>query len=158
LATIEIGCVDTAGEVGVVRELLLEYAGSLDFDLGFQGFEEELATLPGAYARPWGRLLLARYDGRAAGCAGLRKFSETICEGKRLYVRPAFRGFGIGRRLLEAVIGEARAIGYAAIRGDTVASLHVARALYASLGFHEIEPYRYNPLEGAIFLELALKP
>ena len=137
--------------------LFLEYADSLGFDLSFQNFEEELANLPGDYAPPTGCLLLADYNGQPAGCVALRKISNDICEGKRLYVRPQFRGFKIGRKLMETLIAEAKHIGYKHIRGDTLPSMKEARKLYASLGFREIEPYRYNPIEGAIFLELKLE-
>ena len=138
------------------RRLFTEYADSLGFDLSFQNFEEELANLPGNYAPPEGCLLLAEYNGRPAGCFALRKLSDSICEGKRLYVRPEFRGLKIGRKLVEAVIVEARKIGYSSIRVDTAPSMQIAQALYASLGFKEIEPYRYNPVEGAKFIELKL--
>lgn len=138
------------------RTLLEEYADSLDVDLGFQNFEEELANLPGRYAQPDGCILLARYNGEIAGCAALRKLSGDICEGKRLYVKPRFRGLDIGRKLVEALIAEARKIGYSRMRGDTLASMKTAQALYASLGFKQIEPYCYNPTEGAVFIELKL--
>lgn len=153
---LKISPVETGEDVELARELLEEYADSLGIDLSFQNFEEELANLPGCYARPEGCILLARYNEEIAGCVALRKLSDCICEGKRLYVKPRFRGLKIGRKLVEAIIEEARKIGYTRMRGDTLASMKVARALYASLGFKQIEPYCYNPIEGAIFIELVL--
>ena len=146
----------TDKDLEIVRALLVEYVDSLGFDLVFQNFEEELRNLPGEYAAPEGCLLLAKYQGQPAGCVALRKLSDSICEGKRLYVRPQFRGLKIGRKLVEAIIAEARRIGYSSIRGDTVPSMQIAQALYASLGFKEIEPYCRNPVEGAKFIELKL--
>jgi len=139
-----------------VRELFGEYADTLDFGLDFQDFEEELANLPGDYVQPKGCLLLATYKGQSVGCVGLRKLSEGVCEMKRLYVREQFRGLGIGRALAEAVIEEARKIGYNYMRLDTVPSMEVARKLYVSLGFKQTSPYRYNPIEDAVFMELTL--
>jgi putative acetyltransferase len=153
---VDIFQAETDEDMKIFRALLEEYADSLDVDLSFQNFEEELANLPGRYARPDGCILLARYNGEIAGCAALRKLIGDICEGKRLYVKPQFRGLNIGRKLVEALIGEARKIGYTRMRGDTLASMKVAQALYASLGFKHIEPYCYNPTEGAVFIELEL--
>jgi GNAT superfamily N-acetyltransferase len=136
-------------EVGLVAELFCEYAELLGIDLSFQGFEDELAGLPGAYATPGGRLLLALDGAVAAGCVGLRPLEPGICEMKRLYVRPPHRGTGLGRTLALAVIGEARAIGYERMRLDTLPSMGAAHDLYRSLGFAEIEPYAVNPVPGA---------
>lgn len=138
------------------RALFLEYASSLRFDLSFQGFQEEIERFPGDYSPPEGRVLVA-YDGvDVAGCVGLRNQGGKICEMKRLYVRPAFRGKGIGRGLASTVIEEARKAGYDRIRLDTVPSMKEAIGLYRSLGFRTVEPYRYNPIPGAVFMELEL--
>ncbi len=138
------------------RDLFVEYAENLGVDLCFQGFQEELDGLPGAYAPPDGRLLLAIDGDRAAGCVAIRKLGDGTCEMKRLYVKSAYRGQGLGRRLAEAVIAEARAIGYRKMRLDSLTSLEEAAGLYRSLGFVEIPPYRYNPLPDAVFMELSL--
>jgi len=139
-------------DVDEVRTLFREYATSLPFALDFQDFDRELADLPGAYAPPRGALLLARGE----GCVGLRPIDDTTCEMKRLYVRPSARGTGLGRRLAEAVVAEARRLGYAHMRLDTVPEMAAAQSLYERLGFREIPPYRPNPILGARFLELQL--
>ena len=141
-----------------VRRLFAEYAEGLGIDLAFQGFEAELAGLPGAYAPPGGRLLIARVQGMVAGCVGVRPLEPGICEMKRLYVRSEARGFGVGRRLAEAAIGEARAAGYRSMRLDTLETMGAAQALYRALGFGPIPPYRHNPVAGTAFLSLDLQP
>lgn len=139
------------------RELFLEYAQSLGFSLCFQSFDQELAGLPGDYAPPDGRLLLAEFEGQLAGCVALHKLDGNICEMKRLYLRPHFRGKGLGRALAETIIAEARAIGYERMRLDTVEPIMKdAVAMYCRLGFKEIAPYRTNPIQGAMYMELEL--
>lgn len=140
-----------------VRAIFLEYGSSLGFSLCFQSFDEELKTLPGAYGPPGGKLLLARHGGHAAGCIALRKLDAGICEMKRLYVRPAARGIGLGRLLVERLISEARALGYERMRLDTIESaMRDAVALYRRVGFKEIAPYSNVPLESALWMELVL--
>ena len=128
----------TGKNLDLAKMLFREYAASLSFDLDFQDFEEELANLPNGYAWPEGCLLIATYPRQAAGCVALRKVSASVCEMKRLYVRPQFRGLGIGKALAEAIIEQARRVGYACMRLDTVPSMKAARALYVSLGFEVI--------------------
>jgi putative acetyltransferase len=147
----------TPADIGEVRALFEEYGASLGFSLCFQGFDAELAELPGAYAPPRGRLLLARVDGALAGCVALRPLDEGTCEMKRLFVRPTFVSRGLGRRLASAIVVEGRAAGYDAMRLDTVPAMGAALALYASLGFADIPAYRENPIEGARYLELRLR-
>jgi GNAT superfamily N-acetyltransferase len=142
--------------VDEVRRLFTEYQASLGVDLSFQDFESELATLPGQHAPPQGRLLLARSDGMVAGCAALRPLPERACEMKRLFVRPAFRASGLGRLLAERIIIDARTIGYRRMCLDTLPSMGRAQQLYESLGFRDIEAYRFNPVSGTRYLGLDL--
>jgi len=148
---------ESPAQIAQARELFLEYADSLGFSLCFQSFDRELAGLPGDYAPPDGRLLIAEYRGQLAGCVALHKLEPEICEMKRLYLRPQLRGRGVGRALAEAVIAEARAIGYRKMRLDTVEpAMPNAVAMYRRLGFVEIDPYRANPIAGALYMELGL--
>jgi putative acetyltransferase len=146
----------TSAEVAQARTLFMEYAEALGIDLCFQNFERELAALPGAYAPPDGRLLLATVETDVAGCVALRKINDGDCEMKRLYVRPAFRGQRVGLELAHAIIREARTIGYRRMLLDTLPIMKDAIRLYRALGFREIEPYYQNPVEGALFMELEL--
>ena len=144
-------------QIDQVRELFLEYEQSLGVKLCFQNFEQELAGLPGHYAPPDGRLLLAEYEGELAGCVALRKWEAGICEMKRLYLRPSFRGKGLGRTIAEKIIAEARNIGYQCMRLDTIEPvMKDAVEMYRKLGFREIAPYRSNPIAGAMYMELQL--
>jgi putative acetyltransferase len=148
---------ESPAQIAQVRELFLEYANSLGFSLCFQSFDQELAGLPGDYAPPDGRLLLAEYEGKLAGCVALHKIAADICEMKRLYLRPAFRGKGLGRILAERILRDAREIGYQRLRLDTVEPIMKdAVAMYRRLGFKEIAPYRDNPMAGTLYMELDL--
>jgi ribosomal protein S18 acetylase RimI-like enzyme len=146
-----------AGDLRLVKELFREYADSLEFDLGFQGFESELETLPGSYSAPDGCILLAEAEGAVAGCIALRPLGPLICEMKRLYIRPAFQGRGLGRELTRALLQQAGRLGYERIRLDTVPSMKAAISMYRSMGFYEIPPYRENPVPGASYLEKKLE-
>ncbi|MGC1647962.1 MAG: GNAT family N-acetyltransferase [Candidatus Sulfotelmatobacter sp.] len=144
-------------QIAKARELFLEYAQSLGFSLCFQNFDKELAELPGDYAPPEGRLLLAEYEGQLAGCVALHKLDDAICEMKRLYLRSQFRGKGLGRLLADRIIAEARQIGYQRMRLDTIEPvMKDAVAMYRKIGFREIAAYRSNPIAGAMYMELQL--
>ena len=144
-------------EIQQARGLFEEYAAGVGISLCFQNFDQELKNLPGDYAPPDGRLLLARENDELAGCIAMRKLEPGVCEMKRLFVRPAFRGRGLGRILVHSIINEARNLGYTHMRLDTLPGrMETAIALYQSLGFVEIAPYCENPVEGAKFMELDL--
>jgi putative acetyltransferase len=153
----DIRIASSGEEIEIVRRLFREYQVSLGIDLCFQNFERELAELPGKYAAPEGRLYLAFEGIDVAGCAGLRKFEEGICELKRLYVPPSHRGRGIGRLVAIQAITDAREIGYDRMRLDTLPSMQPAQRLYRELGFEPIAPYTENPIQGALFMELKLR-
>lgn len=155
--SVEILPATSPEQIAQCRELFLEYAASLGFSLRFQGFDDELKNLPGAYAPPAGRLLLALCEGGAAGCVALRRLEGGVCEMKRLYVRPAYRGKRVGGLLVDRIIQEARVAGYQRMRLDTItSSMQDAIALYRRRGFREIPAYRENPIAGALYLELML--
>jgi GNAT superfamily N-acetyltransferase len=144
-------------DLPVVRGLIEEYVRGLGVDLSFQEIDAELADLVARYGPPRGRILLADVSGEPAGCVALRALDTGTCEMKRLYVRPDFRGTGLGRRLALAVIETARLLGYERMRIDTLPQMQAARKLYAELGFRPIEPYRFNPVPGTAFMELELR-
>jgi putative acetyltransferase len=158
--TIELVTPTTPALVDATRGIFREYAASLNVDLCFQDFERELAQLPGDYAMPQGALLLALVDGEVAGCGALRPLPDAdypnACEMKRLYVRPAFRRFGLGRQLTQALMDRALQAGYSTLLLDTLDDMEAARGLYASLGFEEIPPYYFNPIAGAHYLKATL--
>ena len=147
----------SAQDMAIAAQLFREYADSLELDLAFQNFDDELAQLPGDYAAPRGALLLAYVDGALAGCCALRPLDNAdipnAAEMKRLYVRRAFRGFGLGRQLAETILDAARQAGYASVLLDTLDDMEAARNLYADLGFQSIEPYYHNPIPGAHYLK-----
>lgn len=144
-------------EIRISRELFLEYAHSLNFDLCFQDFDKELESLPGKYALPSGRLTLCYVDGIPAGCIALRNIDDDTCEMKRLYVKPDFRGLKLGMKLSQHLLKEAKKIGYKKMRLDTIAStMKHAFNLYEQMGFYEIEPYNYNPQPGVVYMEIEL--
>ena len=156
--------IETAGTpeaLAATREIFREYAGTLGVDLCFQGFEQELAGLPGDYAGPAGSLRLAFVDGALAGCGAIRPLPDVdypdACEMKRLYVRRAFRRFGLGRVLAQRLIDDATQTGYSTLLLDTLDDMEAARELYASLGFEEVPPYYFNPVPGAHYLKLDLR-
>lgn len=152
--------IPTPEEMDAVRQIFQEYADSLNIDLEFQGFETEIAELPGEYAEPRGQILLAQVDGVIAGCCALRPLDDcdypNAAEMKRLYVRQTFRGFGLGRQLAEAMLDAARQAGYDYVLLDTLDDMEAARVLYVDLGFESIEPYYHNPLPGAHYLKVDL--
>ncbi len=155
--SLSISQAESAAQISQARELFLEYAKSLGFSLCFQNFDKELAGLPGDYVPPEGRLLLAEFEGQLAACVALHRLETGICEMKRLYLRPQFRGKGLGRALAERIITEARQIGYQRMRLDTVEPvMKDAVAMYRKFGFKEIAPYRPNPIAGAMYMELKL--
>ena len=160
ISSIRFASPRTPEEFESLRSVFLEYAASLEIDLCFQGFEAELAALPGEYATPRGALLLALVDNQLAGCCALRPLDAVdypnACEMKRLYVRPGFRGQGLGRQLTEAILDSARQAGYSCVLLDTLDEMESARALYQDLGFKEIPPYYHSPIKGAHYLRVHL--
>lgn len=158
--SIQLVVPDSAALFDATREIFREYAASLDVDLCFQGFDAELATLPGDYAEPTGLLLLGFVDGDLAACGAYRRLDDTdyanACEMKRLFVRRAFRRFGIGRLLAQSLMDRAALAGHSTMLLDTLDEMEAARGLYASLGFSEVPPYYFNPLPGAHYLKANL--
>ena len=156
-ALLQVDAVAAACDIETARALFRDYERGLGVDLCFQNFEAELAALPGEYAPPGGWLALARVGDHVAGCVALRRIDAVTCEMKRLFLRPEFRGHGRGRKLANECIATARRLGYARMRLDTLPSMTAAIALYRSLGFQPIAPYRPNPIAGALYLELDLQ-
>ncbi len=154
---VEIVQANTNKLIAEAKELFQEYAASLGFDLCFQNFDMELDSFPAQYSPPTGGLFLALSVIQPIGCVGIRFLEKGICEMKRLYVKPTFRGNNAGTKLSKAAINAGKTLGYERMRLDTLSSMEIANRLYKSLGFVEIEPYRNNPIEGAIYLELNLK-
>ncbi|HAA03413.1 MAG TPA: N-acetyltransferase [Syntrophobacteraceae bacterium] len=152
----EIRWAKIPGDLMAVKDLFQEYADSLSFELDFQDFSEELATLPGKYAPPLGSILVAKENGETVGCVAVRPLGDGICEMKRLFVQPAHRGRNLGRELALAIVEEAKRLGYKVMRLDTVVEMKEASALYRALGFQPIDAYCYNPLPGAMYFELKL--
>ena len=156
---VELTPAASADDFAIARTLFREYAATLPFALDFQGFEEELAALPGEYAEPRGTIVLARIGGAVAGCVALRPIgdaAERACEMKRMWVRPSFQGRGLGRKLGVRILDDARRRGYRVMRLDTIDTMAPAIALYEDLGFRRIPPYRYNPIAGALYFEAEL--
>jgi len=154
MSVVEIVMARSADDYALAKALFLEYAGDIGLDLSFQNFDEELAGLTVRYGPSEGGILLLSVEGRPAGCVAVRRFEKDAAELKRMYVRPAYRGQGYGRRLGEEALALARRLGYRAIRLDTLSQMGKAIALYRSFGFVEIEPYRFNPIPGAKYFEL----
>lgn len=157
LVMIEIVEANTKEFIEAAKKLIREYAQSLEFDLGFQDFDKEMENFPGEYALPRGCLYIAMDENQPIGCVALRDLGQGICEMKRLYVKPLFRGQKVGKLLAEVIIKTARDMGYNYMRLDTIPSMKHANMLYNTLGFKQIAPYRFNPIEGATFFELNLK-
>jgi len=149
---------ESASERALAKSLIEEYVDSLGIDLDFQGFREEMAQFPHGYSPPEGAVLLAYEGTEPTGVVALRRHSGSVCEMKRLYVRPSYRGRGIGRALSEALVRRAVALGYSRMRLDTLPTMDAALGLYRALGFREIPPYRFNPVAGAHYMELDLRP